>query len=372
MSPKVPQEQLTSFAPKPVDIPAIERELAELWQQGAEAGETVTRACMSNLIIFCANGDQAAPIPDEVATIIRHHPSRILLLVGDGGKQEPGLEAHVSAHCYLASGGRQVCSEHVTISASGGAARRLPSCARALLIGDLPTALWWVPAQGPSPAGELFGELAAMADHVIYDSIGWPDPARSVVATANWAASEKTRQVISDLAWRRLKPWQRLISQVLDPDVLPGALKNISEVTIEHGPHALPQSWLLIGWMACRLGWRTALGKVAPGVEVRWEFESEQGPLGVTVRRLAGGDATVHSVVIRWKEDQGSREATFHMSGRGRLAVRSSGSSAPERGIAVPAQSRAALVAGQLPDLVRDLLFLDTLQVSRTMAEALL
>jgi glucose-6-phosphate dehydrogenase assembly protein OpcA len=211
-----------------------------------------------------------------------------------------------------------------------------------------------------------------MADQVIYDSLGWPDAVRSVVATANWVMSERSRQVVSDLAWRRLKPWRRLIGQSLDPAVMPGALESVSEVVVEHGPHALPQAWLLIGWLACRLGWRPAGGKVAPSVEVTWGFQSPYGPLHVTIRRLSEGEPEVRSTSITW--NTGGRPVTirFAVIGPGRLGVTTEGSPAPHRVLAAPQQPRASLVARQLPDLGRDTLFRDTLGVARTMAEALL
>jgi glucose-6-phosphate dehydrogenase assembly protein OpcA len=357
---------------KPVDVSAIERELAALWGPPAPDGqETVTRACMSNLIVFCASQTEAAQVSQEMGVIAQLHPSRVLLLVGDN----PGavdLEAYVAAQCYLAGGGRQVCSEHITVRAPSGATRRLPSVARPLLIGDLPTALWWVSADAPPQHGDLFTDLASMTDHVIYDSLGWTDPVRAVVATANWALHADTDQIPSDLTWRRLKPWRRLIGQSLDPSIVPGALDAIREVVVEHGPHALPQAWLLIGWLACRLGWRPLGGTVAPGAQVTWTFHAPTGPVAVTIRRLSEGDSALRTVSIGWSTGGRSDTMRFSALGNGRLGVASERAGGSLRVVAAPVPPRANLVARQLPDLGRDPLFLDTLAVAATMAKALL
>ncbi len=362
-------------APTAVDIGAIDRELTQLWNQsgaGAEGAESMTRACMSNLIIFCSERQQADVVSAEVADIVQQHPSRVVLLIAEGGDKSSDVEAYVAAQCHVAGSGKQICSEHVTVTTSGSGARRLPSVARPLLIGDLPTALWWASAQTPSLDSELFPELAAMADHVIYDSVGWPDAARGVVSIADWAAQVRAGQVVSDIAWRRLKPWRRLIGQALDPAVAPGALQSISDVVVDHGPHALPQAWLLIGWLACRLGWRSVGGKVAPGVEVTWAFQSDHGPLRATVRRLGEGESEVHKTSITWKTSGRSSTLSIGVVGAGRLAVNNEGTAGAARVLASPVQPRAMLVARQLPDLGRDRLFADTLQVARTMAKALL
>ncbi len=375
VSPETPSPRLASLTPKPVDVAAIEEELAKLWRYQQEAGskDPVTRACMSNLVVFCSAQDQANVVAGEITSIVTRHPSRVLLLVGDSNSQTPSVEAYVSAHCHLfGEGQQQVCSEHVTINTSGSATRLLPSAVRSLLIGDLPTALWWAAPQAPPLGGELFQELRAMADQVIYDSLGWPDAVRSMVATANWVMGERTRQVVSDLAWRRMKPWRRLVSQSLDPALAPGALESVSEVVVEHGPHALPQAWLLIGWLACRLGWRPVAEKVAPGVEVTWGFQSPHGPLRTTVRRLSEGEPEVRSVWITWERDGRPASVRFAVVGPGRLGVTTEGAQAPWRVLVAPPQPRATLVARQLPVLGRDTLFREIVDVAGTMAEALL
>lgn len=367
-------EEPTPEPARPVDVGAIERELTKLWARPAtdlQDEDPVTRACMSNLIVYCRTDAEAERMPEEIASIVQRHPSRVLLLVGHADRSESSLEAYVSAVCFSAGNGRQICSEHVTISARAESAPRLPSATRALLIGDLPTALWWASTEPPPAGGALFEELCSMSDHVIYDSEGWVDPVRSVIDVADWVSGADPTVIVSDLAWRRLKPWRRVIGQTLDPALEPGALTGLREVVIEHGPHALPKAWLLIGWLACRLDWRARGGKVAPGVEVTFGFDAPHGPVQVTVRRHSEGPAVLRRVELGW-ETQGRRDRAVFTTQGGWIGVDREGAEAAQRSLARGETPRWALVARQLPKLFRDPLFRETLEVSRTMAEALL
>lgn len=362
------------FPPKLVDVSGIERELARLWSEPhpkSDAPQNVTRAVMSNLLIYCASPEQAEPVPLEIATIVLQHPCRALLLVGDSKGPGNDIAAQVSAHCQFVGGGRQVCSEHVTVSATGDAVRRLPSAARSLLLGDIPTSLWWATPEPPPEGGSLFEELAVMADQVIYESMGWLDPVRCMIATANWAGGEATGQRIADLSWRKLKPWRRIISQALDPTVVGDAQQAIVEVEMEHGPHGLPQAWLLTSWLVRRLGWEATGGKVKAGVEIDWMFRSPRNPVKITIRRLPQGEPLVRKISISWPINGKKTTAHFVVAQPGRYIVTWDDETIRPRSLVWPAESRADLIARQLPDLDRNLLFRQTLQVCKGMAEAL-
>ncbi len=373
-SPSTPVASMPSSPGRPVPIAAIERELNQLWDHSDHKidGEIVTRACMSNLIVLCSTSEQARRLPEEIAEIVRIHPARVLVLVQDDALPGADLDATVGLVCHLVGGGRKVCSEYVVVKAPGPSLRRVPSVTRSLLIGDLPTALWWASNdQAPPLAGDLFNELGGMVEQIIYESQGWLDPVRSVVAAADWAANDKLTHTFADIEWRRLKPYRRLISQTFDPAVMPGALEAITDVRIEHGPHAVVKAWMLSGWLACRLGWRPERGKVAPGSDLSWNFRSPAGPLRITIHRLPEGEPKVQTVVVTYKNAGKPVSVHFNRLGPGRLSVAGEDPAAPPRVLVVKSERRSSLIARQLPDLARDALFLDTLQVSRLMAESL-
>jgi glucose-6-phosphate dehydrogenase assembly protein OpcA len=365
---------LYSYEAQPVDLAEIEGQLTRfLWDdpESPEASPLVTRACMANLLIFCRSTDEERGIIQEIPFIVAQHPSRVLLLVADPNYQSEGLEAFVSAHCRLIEEGQQICSEHVTVRAGNAGIRRLPSLVRSLLLGDLATSLWWATPEAPPLRGLLFDELAELADQIIYDSVAWTDPIRQLIATANWVRRGQSKS-IADLAWRRPLLWHRLLAQALDPAYAPGALEGISEIHIEHGPHALTQAWLLIGWLALRLGWQPRGGRVTPGPEVHWQFASSHGLPRVQIRRLTSGEAEIKTLrIVTRVSDQ---PVTFHFRADSASKISAFAEGFADRMLSLsgPILSRAELVAHQLPDLAHDRLFEESLALARTMAEAVL
>lgn len=362
----------------PVALADVEKVLTGIWERkevvpGSSQG-VLTRACMSNLLVVCEGRDQAEVVTREVDLIVSRHPSRVLLLVSDpegAGGQTP-VQAAVSAHCHLSGDHRQVCSEVVTIEAGGDEVRKLPSAARALLVGDLPTSLWWARPDPPVLAGDLFDELRQMADQVVYSSLHWVDPVRGTLATADWVAhSGPDDPVAIDLAWRALRPWRQLMSQSLDPLALPDAVGKLDRVEIDHGPGGLAQAWLLAGWLASALGWAETERTLVKGHEISWRFRTGSGELVLTARRHGEGEADVRNVRVSWREGGRPAALTFAPTGPGYYAASAEGINAETRVLAARARSRAALVAAELAELEPDRVFHDALRVSRGLAEDL-
>jgi hypothetical protein len=356
--------------PRGVPVPAIERELEALWRvsaKGADAEQPVVRACMSNLIVFCRTDQEAGVVAGELPDVLGRHPARALVLVGDEKAGGDSIDAWVSAHCHVREG-TQVCGESVTLSARGNAARRLPSTARSLLVGDLPTNLFWATPEAPPLSGALYTELAGMTDQVIFDSLGWLEPVRGMEAMGKL---NHDRPLLHDVCWRRLRGWRRILSQGFDPAFAPGLIENLGSVTLQHGPHALTQCWLLVGWLARRLGWQPEGGKIAGGAELTWRFTSPRGPIRVTAQRLPEGPSEILSLVAAAQGSGAAPALRFTNAGQGQLSVESGGPNPGTRSLTIPAGSRATMVARQLSDLAPDPLFRDTLAVACTMAAAL-
>ncbi len=364
--------EIAATALRRVELSEIDDELRQLWgSDDAESGASV-RACMSNLIVFCVSEGEVKRVEEELPDIAREHPSRVLLLLAEADAPDSRILGDVSVYCFLGGARGKICSERITLHARGSSVQGLPAAVRPLLIGDLPTALWWTPIdRSPAEYGQIFEQLAGLADHVVYDSRGWLDPVRSVVAAARCAADAESEFAVFDLAWRGLEPWRRLLAECLDPSVRPGALSSIREVRIEHGPHALPKAWLLIGWLAQGLGWRATGGALSPGVQVTWRFQSEH-PIDVTIRRRDRGAPDLYVVSVAWSANGTSDRETFERLGPERVGVVDAASGASSRGVAVPRGSRSQLVARELPVRNRQPVFRKALVISRVMAEALL
>jgi glucose-6-phosphate dehydrogenase assembly protein OpcA len=200
-----------------------------------------------------------------------------------------------------------------------------------------------------------------------------------VVATAAWLAkvdrgAGKGRwRVASDLNWRRLKYWRRLLTQALDPASAPGVLESITEVLVEHGPHAVVQAWELVSWLASRLQWRVQEGKVQPGVEISWQVAAPHGPVRVRIRRLEQGPPALRRVRIA-SVPEGKPAALNLAAGeeeRRLAAVPEEVGTAP-RTVTVPPQPLAELVGQQLSDRERDPVFRESMVVARVLAQSVL
>jgi glucose-6-phosphate dehydrogenase assembly protein OpcA len=336
------------------------------------------RARMSNLVIFCTSKETADSIATQVPDIVTVHPARVLLLVGEPGPENTEITATVLVRAQRIGSQQQACTEQVSLHAAGPSVERLPFAVRALLIGDLPTNLWWASPQPPPLAGPLLYELAEFAQQILYDSIGWPEPARGVAATAAWLEQIERvsvggrRRVASDLNWRRLKYWRRLLAQALDPGSAPGAAESVSEVLVEHGPHAVIQAWELLSWLARLLQWRVQTGKVQPGIEISWQFAAAQGEAHVRIRRLEKGPPEIRRVRIVCKLEGKPVTLNLVVESDVRLAVLVEGVDSEPRTVTVPKLSAAELVGRQLSDRELDPVFRESMAVAQVFAQSVL
>src|SRR5436309_11420693 len=78
---------------QPVTVPLrdIERELSRQMKALQGEGEApVSRARMSNLVIFCSSREQGTQVAAQLPEVVSVHPARVLLLVGEPGASAPG------------------------------------------------------------------------------------------------------------------------------------------------------------------------------------------------------------------------------------------------------------------------------------------
>jgi glucose-6-phosphate dehydrogenase assembly protein OpcA len=363
--------------PVAVRLPDVERELRrqrQVLQGSDEVPAQLVR--MSNLVIFCHSQQSAEAVAANLPEVVAAHPARVLLLVGEETPDGPEVTASVCVRARRLGGHQLACTEQVTLHAAGAAVNRLPFAVRSLLIADLPTNLWWASPQPPPLAGPLLYDLSEQAQQIMYDSVGWQQPARGVAATASWLEQVERSaggwRVASDLNWRRLKYWRRLLTQVLDPASAAGVADSISEVRIEHGPHAVVQAWQIVSWLAARLDWSVEVGRVEPGREIDWRFSTLHGNLSVCVQRLEQGPAEVRRVRLACQLDGKPGALNLFAEDGRRLVGVLEGTEAAARTVIVPPQSAAELIGRQLSDRERDAVFLESMAVARVLAESLL
>ncbi|MFO0930996.1 MAG: glucose-6-phosphate dehydrogenase assembly protein OpcA [Gemmataceae bacterium] len=360
-----------------VPLSDVERELnRQMKALHSTDGRPLQRARMSNLIIYCTGLEQSIDINDQVPAISYAHPARVILLVAEADT-ERDLTARVTVRPLLSGKKSYACVEMVTLHAGGSNIDRLPFAVRSLLIGDLPVNLWWEAPVPPPLAGPLLDDLSEYAQQIIYDSVGWREPPRSVSATATWLEQIERPggrwRVASDLNWRRLKYWRRILAQALAEESAPGAAASVREITITHGPHAVIQGWLLGSWLSRLLGWRAGSGRVTPGVEMAWHFLTSQGDdAHVHIRRADAGPPLVCDVRLRCALDGKPVTIVATADEPQRLSVQMEGIDAAPRTISVQSQTPVDLIARQLSDRKRDPVFRESMVVAQIMAQSVL
>lgn len=370
---------------EPVEVPLrnVERELDRQLKLTQGPGiNPVIRARMSNLVIFCDSVERADRITAEVPDIVAAHPARVLLLISDpNGETRDRVSATVHSRVHRVGTGLRAFSEQVTLRADGAGVCHLPFAVRGLLIGDLPTNLWWASPQPPALAGPILYELAEHADQLVYDSFGWPEPAKGMSVTASWldkferGPGEGRYRVASDLTWRRLKDWRRILVQALEPSDAVGSLAEVVELAFEHGVHSVLAAWSLAGWLTIRLGWTVTGVRVTPGVEIHWIFTSSQGTRHVRIKRLAEGPSGIRSLRIAGKAVDGGKPIALVITPEDnfrRLSIAPENLGVAPRTITVQPRPVAELLGRQLSDRERDPVFRQTMTVAQTLAQSVL
>ncbi len=377
-----PHDYEALASPRAVELQNVEEEFVRLRLAApcnVDAATTddqpITRACMSNLIVYCDNPADADALAPQFALMARRHPARIILLVGCDPDQSQGIVAQVTAGVTQLGKRRHISSEQVRISASADGLGRLASAARPLLIGDLPTALWWNSIKPPPTGGNIFQELQEMSSSVIYDSRGWRDPRTGLIATANWVLGTRERSLVTDLAWMRTRFWRRLFAESLAPHVLPGALNQIERIELEHGPHALPMVWLFVGWLAHCLSWQPQGGKVGSDKHLIMNFLSEHGPVQIEISRDDQGPAELRRVNVHSRgagPTAASLEAEFEALDSERVAIRIDNvalGGQTENFLSAPNDPPILLLAWQLANRTGQAEFRKALGIARAMAQ---
>lgn len=367
--------------PCTVPLRQVERELnRQLKTIQSDKGEApVIRAGLSNLVIYCDSAERAAEVEAEVPNIVAIHPARILLLIHDPDGTPGPVTATVHTQMHRMGKGLRAFSEQVTLCANGRAAEHLPYAVRSLLIGDLPTNLWWASWQPPATAGAILYDLSENADQVIYDSYGWVEPAKGMTSMATWiekferGPGQGRYRVVSDLTWRRLKSWRRVLGQALDPTSAPGAVETVQEVVVDHGPHSVISAWSLASWMALCLGWKVSGAKVVPDVRIDWSFTSSTGAKHIQIRRLAEAPKGVRqlSMTCRMADKRTILVVTPEDEDQ-RLSVVVNGGDTAPRTMTVQPQSIAELVGKQLSDRDRDPIFQRAMSEAQALAQRVL
>jgi glucose-6-phosphate dehydrogenase assembly protein OpcA len=226
------------------------RELADLWvslgKQGEEGGG-VLRACAMTLVTVAGAEDDAQDIGETLAGLMRHHPSRMIVIRLDPACKE--LAARVFAQCWLPFGSRrQICCEQIEIQTPPDGLADAASAVLPLLAADLPVAVWLRHPSLLEHGG--VDALFSLGGRLITDSARAETPDR---ALRRLREALRTGLAAADLAWTRVTRWRELVVQVFANPAYLERAAWLRKIDIWQGgadPH--PSARYLAAWLgAC-------------------------------------------------------------------------------------------------------------------------
>jgi glucose-6-phosphate dehydrogenase assembly protein OpcA len=230
-----------------------EEDLSALWRELAHETPDA-RTVMSNLVIFRERAaeeqvDLEAPLRDAlVVEVACGHPSRVVLLVHARSDLEcrPPLAAAVGILTFGPAEARHAV-EQIAVR-SQGVEHSLPSIVRRLVLGDLPTSVWWTEDLSQAPP---LVALATMGRQFVYDSRQWRD-VRAGISTLAGLLEQPHAPDLADLNWRRLTPLRQGVSRGL---AAAGARRDLPRlrVQLQHAPGEEALACLMLGWLTSRL-----------------------------------------------------------------------------------------------------------------------
>jgi len=306
------------------DANAIGRAVKELWKAaGADAGESVRRACVMNLVVVLAGEWQSGDTFRALDALAASHPARTVVVIPDAAMPAGGARSEVSIFCAVMPGpGRHVCAERIVLRAAADTVGHLHQTVLALCVDELERVVWWRVAGG-DPTG-ILGRLAPHVDGLVVDSRDWARDASSPEAVLSMRGDAELP--LRDLDWGRLTLWREMIAQAFDAAETRAALGALNRVRVgvAAGPDgaASLSALLLLGWLADRLGWHlapTRMGEAAATVPCVMQGVSGADGRPVAVELVADAHPAAErgmvSVILRSESPRA--EFSFARTGKG-------------------------------------------------------
>lgn len=305
-------EQFLGGLPVPVDPEAIEHELVRLWKPDLSTKDSpsVTRVCLSNLIVHLPDEPARDAASRLLPAIARRHPSRILVLAHRArGAGEPALSASIAALCHRPEpGATPVCCEQIVLEAPPGDEGQFPGAVLPLLVPDVPTTFVAIFPGGKS----LVGSLSRVAERIVVDS---RRDGGEVLASLS-SAFGRPGIAVGDLAWEATLRWRRVLADLFDEPEVRAVGTSLRRLEAAYRPEeasgepravgargsGLAPAALLAGWLASRLGL-----DLASGEEGRREGRGSE----VVLRPAAGGEPPAGEIAsLRLVSDEGELAVT--------------------------------------------------------------
>ena len=247
---------------QPVEIGRIEKDLQNLFMDGADPGSPdaagVARASLINLALY--NEDQGGL--EEDASVLGELTSetacRSLLINADTQASELTAQAWIQVHCQIdRSGKKTVCTEQISFFLTGDSPGLLRNIVFANLDSDLPLAFWW-----RGEFSDAFEEgLYSRIDRLLFDSETWEMPRNQFLRLLEAQRETSAPFVMHDLAFTRLNTIRHAVASAFDRPGMARHLGALDEVAIRFAPGYRMSALYLAGWIATRLGASIDLGQ---------------------------------------------------------------------------------------------------------------
>jgi glucose-6-phosphate dehydrogenase assembly protein OpcA len=224
----------------------IDADLAALWREIGRISP-VSRAVLANLIVVCQRPAELAidlshPLAAPVDEVSRRHASRVIILQHDAATDLcRGPMAAAVAVLTIGAPPNRFGVEHIAVR-SACAESSLPSILRRLMLGGVPTSIWWMEDFASARPLEA---VVGMGRQLVYDSRPWTDVRASVEALRPLIVN-RGGPALGDLNWRRLSPVRHAIAHALDAA---NAGAELAGAVIRCRPDEAALAWLLAGWV---------------------------------------------------------------------------------------------------------------------------
>jgi glucose-6-phosphate dehydrogenase assembly protein OpcA len=354
-----------------IDPAAIERELQRLIrlpQNTSTSGVPGTRTAVLNLVAYAADVVTMERIVATLAALVDHHPSRtVVAMVNQGGAGQIDAQVHVDCRA-MGTTGLRVCSEHVILSVSPAALRRVPNVVLPLLLSDLPVVFWW-PGE-PALREPILYDMLRPANRFVVDTLGFVHVERSLVTLDALRHRASVGVDLADLNWGRLLPWRELVAQFGDMAAWRAHLTRVDLVEIELGKPTdarsnRAQALLLAGWLASRLGWTpTEMERLRDGYRLR----AKRRGGSVEIRIAISTQSTSGLRSVRLKRETARQSAAFAIVAgehdTAQMSVQIDGQDVYARTARIERLTEAELLATELDMTVVDTVFEEALGVA--------
>lgn len=226
----------------------------------ADAGDEEhphARNFVMTLVAVATNAVDERRAQRACVAIAAHHPSLAIVVCQEPKVRSGRLDAAITTHLLNPSSPNPAHCELVSLHVPGAAGEHLAALVDPLLLGGVPTYLWWLDTP-PFGTKELADALK-ICDALVVDSSHFDRPYHSFLGLADLALGSHNHMGVASFQWARLAPWRELIAQFFEPKERRTFMAGIAELGIDYvgdGRGNRIGAALLIGWFASALGWK--------------------------------------------------------------------------------------------------------------------